>query len=205
MKDVSRYFGAKLKAYRKEKKLTQKELGEKIGVAHNTISSYENGTNEPEQDILFRLADVLGVSINEFFPPPTNLIQVKQTKLIPVIGVIACGEPILAEENTDDKIAFPIELLPSGNIFFLVAKGDSMQPVIKENSYVMIRKQDDVENGEIAAVLLNGDTEAMLKKVRKLGDTILLEAINEEYAPYIVNENNPARIIGKAVKVINNL
>lgn len=80
-----------------------------------------------------------------------------------------------------------------------------MQPVIKENSYVMIRKQDDVENGEIAAVLLNGDTEATLKKVRKLGDTILLEAINEEYAPYIVNENNPARIIGKAVKVLNNL
>ena len=69
----------------------------------------------------------------------------------------------------------------------------------------MIRKQEEVENGEIAAVLVNRDTDATLKKVRKLGDTILLEAINEEYAPYLVNKENPARIIGKAVKVINNL
>lgn len=80
-----------------------------------------------------------------------------------------------------------------------------MTPIIQEDAYVLIRKQEDVETGEIAAVLVNGDTEASLKRVRKLGDIVLLEAINEEYAPYIINEHNPARIIGKAVKVLNDL
>lgn len=205
MKDVSSYFGAKLKNYRKEKNLTQKALGEKVGVAHNTISSYENGTNEPEQDILFKLADALDVSINDFFPMPTNLVKLKQTKLIPVIGTIACGSPIFAEQNVIDTVAFPVELLPSGEVFFLKAHGDSMEPDIKNGSYVMIRKQEDVENGEIAAVLLNGDEDSTLKRVRKMGSTILLEAINDEYEPYLVNEENPARIIGKAVKVLNDL
>lgn len=205
MKDITNYFSNKLKNYRKDKGFTQKELGEKVGVAHNTISGYESGKAEPEQDMLFKLADVLDVSINDFFPPIGNLISIKQTKMIPVLGAIACGDPILAEENVIDSMAFPSELLPSGKLFFLRAKGDSMTPIIQEDAYVMIRKQEDVETGEIAAVLVNGDTEATLKRVRKLGDTVLLEAINEEYAPYIVNENNPARIIGKAVKVLNDL
>lgn len=205
MKDVSSYFGAKLKAYRKEKNLTQKSLGEMVGVAHNTISSYENGTNEPDQDILFKLADALEVSINDFFPMPTNLVKIKSTKLIPVIGTIACGSPIFDEQNVIDTVAFPVELLPSGEVFFLKANGDSMEPDIKDGSYVMIRKQEDVENGEIAAVLLNGDEDSTLKRVRKMGSTVLLEAINDEYEPYLVNEENPARIIGKAVKVLNDL
>lgn len=76
-----------------------------------------------------------------------------------------------------------------------------MDPTIPDGSYVLVREQEDVENGEIAAVLVNGDEEATLKKVRKLGDSILLEAINDEYEPYLVNEEKPARIISKAIKV----
>lgn len=76
-----------------------------------------------------------------------------------------------------------------------------MEPRIPDGSYVLVREQTDVENGEIAAVLLNGDEEATLKRIRKLDEILLLESINEEYAPYIVNENNPAKIIGKAMKV----
>ncbi|HFI0683337.1 TPA: LexA family protein, partial [Streptococcus suis] len=120
---------------------------------------------------------------------------------IPVLGSIACGEPILAEENIAEYREVFADNLPSGELFFLKAKGDSMEPRIPDGSYVMVRQQPDVENGQIAAVLVNGDTEATLKRVRKLGDSILLEAINENYAPYLINENNPARIIGKAVKV----
>lgn len=190
----------------------QKETG--ISMGKSALSQYVNGKQEPDQHRIYLLSKTLGVNeawlmgfdtIEERNFQPTNIIEIKQTRNIPVVGTIACGEPILAQENISDTIPFPVELLPSGNLFFLKAQGNSMEPTIKESALVLIRKQEEVENGEIAAVLVNGDTEATLKKVRKLGDTILLEAINEEYAPYLVNKENPARIIGKAIKVLNEL
>ena len=190
----------------------QKEL--RITMGKSALSQYVNGKQAPDQHRVYLLAKTLGVNeawLMGYDVPmkkdvtPSNLIPIKQTKLIPVIGSIACGSPIFAEQNIIDTVAFPVELLPSGEVFFLQANGDSMEPDIKDGSYVMIRKQEDVENGEIAAVLLNGDEDSTLKRVRKMGNTILLEAINDAYEPYLVNEENPARIIGKAVKVLNDL
>ena len=65
---ISEFVGGRIRSLRRKHNLTQKELGEKLGVKHNTISSYEKGTNEPEQDILFSMDDVLGVSIKDFLP-----------------------------------------------------------------------------------------------------------------------------------------
>lgn len=70
--DIKMFVATKIKKYRKMRHLTQRELGEKVGVKHNTISSYENGTNEPEQDLLFRIASALGISINDLFPETTS-------------------------------------------------------------------------------------------------------------------------------------
>src|SRR5690625_7305151 len=67
-KQISKFVGSRIRDIRKNRGMTQKELGEKIGVKHNTISSYEKGTNEPEQEIIFKIANVLNVSINDFFP-----------------------------------------------------------------------------------------------------------------------------------------
>ena len=117
-----------------------------------------------------------------------------------MLGTISCGLPIISEENIDYYEEELDDLLPSGNIFYLKTKGDSMSPTIPINSLVMIREQPSVENGEIAAVLVNGDTEATLKRVHFSGDTILLQADNPLYPPYIVSEDNPARIIGKVIK-----
>lgn len=69
MEGLSKYVGNKIKVFRTRKKLTQKELGEKIGVKHNTISAYESGRISPEQDMLFALSDALDVGIDDFFPP----------------------------------------------------------------------------------------------------------------------------------------
>ena len=76
-----------------------------------------------------------------------------------------------------------------------------MEPKIPDGSYVLCRKQEDVESGEIAAVLVNGDEETTLKKVIKQGSTILLQPLNESYSPYIVTKENPAKIVGKALRV----
>ena len=199
--ELTKYIGEKIKSFRKEKNWTQEELAEKINTTKATISNWETGYRSPQQDMLFDLAEVFKISIDDLFPTIKNIIDPPPTIRIPVLGLIACGEPILADENISEYRETFNRNLPKGDLFFLRAKGDSMAPNIPDGSYVMIRHQEDVENGEIAAVLVNGDEEATLKKVRKLGDSILLEAINEDYAPYLVNKNNPARIIGKAVKV----
>lgn len=200
--DVSKYVGAQIRKYRKAKNLTQKELGKLIGVKHNTISGYENGTSEPDQNILFAIADALGISINDLFPPPSNLVPVSPNFVkIPVLGTIACGLPILAEENFSGYIYMPSDLLPSGNLFYLKAKGASMEPTIPDGSLVLIRQQPEVESGAIAAVLVNGDTEATLKRVKRQGNLIILVPDNPEYEPIVVTPDNPVHIIGQAVQI----
>lgn len=204
-------FSKNLKYLREKHGMEQIELANLLGrKSSSSISEWESGKYSPKIGVLSQIASIFHVELDDLMNKdlsfkPTNLIPIKQTKLIPVIGSIACGSPIFAEQNVIDTVAFPVELLPGGEVFFLKANGDSMEPDIKDGSYVMIRKQEDVENGEIAAVLLNGDEDSTLKRVRKMGDAILLEAINDEYEPYLVNEENPARIIGKAVKVLNDL
>ncbi|USG65216.1 XRE family transcriptional regulator [Brevibacillus ruminantium] len=205
MKDVSRYVGMQIRKYRKMRNMTQKELGLKIGVKHNTISSYEAGTNEPEQNTLFAIADALGVSINDLFPKIneeiSNLIPLpREVRPIPIIGVIACGDPIFAEQNVEDYRYEVVENLPSGKLYYLYAKGDSMSPTIPSNSLVLIREQPTVESGQIAAVLLNGDTEATLKRIKWQGDIMILMPDNPAYEPIVATNENQVRIIGRAIK-----
>ena len=141
MIDVSYYVAQKIKYYRKLRRMTQKELGERVGVKHNTISSYENGINEPEQDLLFKIADVLDININELFPPTnydvTNMKIAVQSDMvrIPVIGTIACGDPILADENIIGYRYHLRDRLPKGQTFYLTAKGDSIMLIAENSAY----------------------------------------------------------------------
>lgn len=200
--DITKYVGMQIRKYRKLRGLTQKELGFRIGVKHNTISGYESGTNEPEQNILFAIADVLGVSINDLFPSPENLEPAAPESIrIPVLGSIACGDPILAEENINEYIYMPADRLPAGNLFYLRAKGTSMEPTIPDGALVLIRQQPEVEPGAIAAVLVNGDTEATLKRIKRQGDMVILMPDNPEHEPIVITPDNPARIIGRAIQV----
>lgn len=193
-----------IKWLRERKNLTQEEVAERVGVTKATVSKWEKGDIENmKRDKIAKLSKVFEISPLELLGMdiPKNAISVGDIVRIPVLGYITYGEPILADENVTEYREVFNNDLPKGNLFFLQAKDDSMEPKIPDGSYVMLRKQPDVESGEIAAVIVNGDNEATLKRVRKLDDIILLEALNEKYAPYIINENNPARIIGKAVKV----
>lgn len=200
--DVTKYVGAQIRKYRKMRGMTQKELGLKVGVKHNTISAYENGTNEPEQNTLFAIADVLGVSINDLFPSPTNMEPAApDLARIPVLGSIACGEPIFAEENISEYIYMPVDRLPSGRLFYLRAKGSSMEPTIPDGSLVLIREQPEVESGAIAAVIVNDDTEATLKRVKYQGNMMILMPDNPKYEPIVVTPDSHVRIIGRAVQV----
>lgn len=119
---------------------------------------------------------------------------------IPVLGVVKAGYDYLAEENVIDTIDIKKRIVGDGTDFFaLKVKGDSMQPVLYENDVVIIKKQDNCEDGQIAVVLINGD-EATIKRVKKSSNGIWLQPFNNNYEPLVFTndeiENIPVKIIG---------
>ena len=116
---------------------------------------------------------------------------------IPVLGRIACGEPILAEQNIDGYRDLSFSHKPDGDMFILRCHGKSMEPTLRDNSFITIRVQPTVENGEMAAVLI-GD-EATIKRVYYKKDEIILKPDNPNYGYIKLNKENPGRILGKVV------
>lgn len=203
-----------LRDLRKARGMTQEDLASALGVAKSTISMYEQGNRETNREGLESIADYFNVDLNRLLGRtvgqnveidlsglryPSNVIPLPQMMKVPIIGDIACGEPIYAEERYGDFA----EINPGLKCdFALYAKGDSMIDAGIEDGYlVFIRKQDTVENGEIAAVIL--DDEATLKRVRRIpGGMIMLEACNPDYEPIFIGgegETRVVRILGKAV------
>lgn len=196
-----------IKYFRNKFSLTQAQLADKLDVSKQTVSNWETGIKLPRMGAIQKMSDIFGV-------PKSTIIEgivVDKTSneecvtRIPIIGEIACGDPITAEENIEGYLDEPTDSLPSGNLFYLRAKGQSMEPTIPDGSNVLIREQPEVEDDEIAAVLVNGDTEATLKRIKHQGDIVMLMPDNGSYSPYIVTKNNPARILGKAIRFTTDL
>lgn len=203
--------GERIRRLRHEKNLGQQELSQLLGYkTYTTISKWESNDSMPRGKDLKHLAQVFNVSTDYILGVsderyPTNISAVERFIKIPVLGTISCGDPITATENVEEYKERMADGLPKGDVFYLRCKGDSMSPVIPDQALVLCKVQPDVESGEIAAVLVNGDEEATLKRIRKLSGSILLEPENNAYEPILVNEENPARILGKACEVVYGL
>ncbi|MBP3723034.1 MAG: helix-turn-helix domain-containing protein [Selenomonadaceae bacterium] len=195
----------RLRAARQKLGLTLDDVAKKVGVSRQTIHRYETGviTNIPQVNIE-KIAAVLettpaklmGWDIDENLSHISNLVPITG-KPVPIIGTIAAGKPILAEENIEG------EATPAADIradFALRVKGDSMEGVpILDGDIVFIRSQPEVENGEIAAVLI--DNEATLKRFYNNGNSVMLVSENPKYPPFIYTKENcdDFRILGKAI------
>ena len=210
-KDIKEVFSENLNRLMEQRGLNVADLAEKVDLAYSTVNDWKNGKKMARGGNLQTLSDFFGVNISDLTSEKRsndtigNFNKVVNFIKIPILGQISCGNPITAEENVIGYLQEPADTLPSGKIFALSTVGNSMSPTIPEGSSVIIREQPDVEQGEIAAVLVNGDSEATLKRVKKQGDIVMLIADNPEYPPYIVTEDNPARILGKAIKFTANL
>lgn len=189
--------------------MRQADLSEKTGIPKSAISQYCSGAFKPKQQRLGLIAEALGVDeawLMGLDVPmervggvnfPDNILPMPEMRQIPLLGTIACGEPILAAENVEDQIDIPKHIRAD---FALRCKGDSMiNARIFDGDIVYIRQQITVENGDIAAVLI--DDEATLKRVRLFDDHISLEPENPQYKPIVLwgEEMNSVRILGKAV------
>ena len=203
-------IGERIKKIREERNISVDKLAELIGKNRATIYRYES--NEIEKlptSVLEPLCKALGTTPayimgwteeqsaqREIYNYP-NIEPLPKMKKVPLLGTIACGEPILAEENIEDYINMPET---TNGTFALRCKGDSMiNARIFDGDIVYIREQPDVENGEIAAVLV--DNEATLKRVYKYDNRIELRPENPTFKVlnYENEDLNNIKILGKAV------
>lgn len=200
----------RIKQLRESKGLNMRETARLLNMPYTTYVNYEKGLREPTSEVLVQLANfyestvdylVGRSSTNVDYTPapelPSNVIPLPTMERTPLLGAIACGAPILAEEHIEDFVDKPAHIRAD---FALTCKGDSMiNARIFDGDIVYIRQQDTVDSGEIAAVLV--DSEATLKRVRLFDDHISLEPENPQYRPLVLwgDEMNTVRILGKAV------
>lgn len=197
-------FSQRLKELRKREKITQEQLAQIIGVERSSIGKYETGTI-PSIEILTRIAKYFNVSTdlllgNERKTDYTRYgLSTISKKRLPMLGEIACGEPIFANEEREYYVEAGTELKAD---FTLRAKGDSMIGAgIVDGAIVFVRQQDMVENGEVAAVII--EDSATLKRVFYYPNEnrLILNADNPAYPPLVYSgeELDHIKIIGKAI------
>ena len=202
-------IGQRIKLRRQELGMTQGDIAGQIGVAVSTVQRYEVGSiDKIKLPVIQAIARSLQVDPDWLMcrsddpapaapSLPSDIIPLPRMRKIPLLGTIACGEPIFAAGNFDGEVDLPESIHAD---FALRCKGDSMiNARIFDGDTVYIQQCDMVENGEIAAVLI--DDEATLKRVRLFDDHISLEPENPQYHPFVYwgNEMNSIRILGKAV------
>ena len=206
----------RLRTALEDRNISQQELSELSKIPKSSISQYLSGYAKPKQDRIYAISKAL--NINEawllgYDVPVDNIKSIEdhdtnqkvKSVRIPVLGEIVAGIPIDAYQEILDFEEITPELAATGDFFALKVKGDSMSPRIAAGDVVIVRQQNDIENGDIAVVFVNGDT-ATLKKVLKHENGITLVAFNTAvYEPHFYTnkevEELPISIGGKVIEL----
>ena len=169
---------------------------------------YERNLREPNNELILKFANFFNVSVDYLLGKSDirNPDLKNKLFLIPIVGKVAAGQPILVEENIEGYL--PIDPLmyhltsPDG-FFFLKIQGESMNKLIKNGSYALIKKQDYAENGNVIVAIVNGDNEATVKRYKQLNEQfVMLEPVSEDssFQPITIDlKNTKFSIIGKVV------
>jgi repressor LexA len=205
--ETKKEIGRRVRSRREELELTQQELADRVGYkTKGAINKVEMGINGIPARYLQDFARALFVDVdylllmNDNAPSvPGDVLPPPRTRSVPILGTIACGTPIEAVENYDGEAAVPEDVRCD---FALRCKGDSMTGArINDGDIVYIRQQPQVESGQIAAVLIEG--EATLKRVYYHPDSVVLMPANPAYEPMVLNQStmdaSSVRILGLAV------
>lgn len=204
-------FKDKIRFYRKLRGISQEALADKLGYkSFTTIQKWEDGTSSPPIGTVKKVADILGVTIEELTsddnhsvdPDLTGIsnISFPASRPIPILGDICAGEGTWCEENFEGHFFIDSSVKAD---FCVRVRGDSMIDAgIFNGDLAFIKKTYDYTNGKIYAVRINSDCEAVLKKVFWQDDTIILNPCNADYEP-IVTDAEGMTVIGECVGVFH--
>ena len=203
--------GERLAYYRKEKNISLGELSKLTKIPKTNLQRYEKGsTKKIPIDVIPLLEKALVLPVGTLMgwdESDSMLNKAKETNKyikIPVLGTVRAGYPTEAVENIIDYEEIPESMAQNGEYFALQVKGDSMLPKFSEGDVVIVKKQEDVDNGDIAIMLVNGD-EATIKKVQKFENGINLIPSNPVYDVITYTKkdiiNLPVVCLGKVVEL----
>lgn len=203
-------LGKKIKDLRKNNHWNQEQLAEMLNrefglkTDRAMVSKWETGYQTPVLYTISCLAKIFNVSIDYLNGDGTAINIERKGVSIPVLGYVRAGIPIEAVENILDYEEISLDMASKGEYFALSIKGDSMEPKISEGDVVIVRKQDIVENGELAVVLVNGN-DATVKKFYMNENGVSLISTNSAYDPFYYTKEQvdtlPVRVIGKVVEL----
>ena len=187
--------------------LSQIDLGKMIGASDKAVSAWERGAREPKMGYVQRMADIAQVTTDDFVSNDISLVEKKQIlpdnilpikrRMIPLLGNIAAGQPIWADESHEEYV------LDNGDVpcdYALKVIGDSMEPLLYDGDIVFVKQQPDVQDGQIAVVLV--EDSATLKVLYHIPEGIQLVSKNSAYAPMIYAglRASAVRVLGLAVQ-----
>ncbi len=194
-----------IKKVLREKGIKQTWLSEKLDKSYNMVNSYVQNRRQPSLDDLYKIASILKVEAKELLTSSDAIVKKisNETILIPLLGNVACGLPIFADENVEAQVSVSIKLIKKGHRYFLLrAKGDSMNDAgIDDGDLVLIRQQQHAENGNRVVALIND--EATIKEYHHNGSLVVLKpkSHNKKYQPIILSDD--FRIQGIVESVIS--
>lgn len=208
-------FSDMLTSLRKQEGLSQKELADKTGLTRSAIGMYETGKREPDFETLEIFADFFNVNMDtllgkadnkipdcKILPPETIPIDLANYHRIPILGRISAGLPLYAEEHIEGYTI--TELNGGAEYFALRVHGDSMNAAgINDGYLIIVRRQEEVEQGEIAVVIVGTD-DATVKRFYSSDTTVTLmpQSTNPEHKPQMYDLSKTViRVLGKVVKV----
>lgn len=194
-----------LKNLRKQHKMTQGGLATALGVTQQAVGKWETGKSSPDSDMLLRIAELFGVSIDTLLgrekPQIGSVhpyIPAFETQ-VPVVGTVRAGYGALAFE--EDHGTENASVRDPENYFYLVVKGDSMEPRIQDGDLALVRRQQTLDDGDLGVVVY-GEGEGTLKRFHRKGNAVLLQPFNPSYEAIMLagEELEHLYIAGKVVE-----
>lgn len=200
--DIENLIQKNFKEIRRQKGLTQEGIAKSLGVTKSLINQWESGKANISFERILQFSNLYGIDIGQL-----NEIKGEDGRTyykVPVLGEVACGLPIFAQDNIVDYKLLPVKKREEGQFFYLKAKGDSMIDVgIEDGDYILMKTENTLKKGEIGAFLFKDNSEVNLKIYKPQKDKVILESANKNYQGIVIESKdlNNLQIFAKFIEV----
>lgn len=203
-REFNAIFSERLQFFLNKYDMTQLELSKRLGVGTTSVYNWCNGLKTPRMDKVDAMCEIFHCKRSDLMEEPRPIKASTTAYTINVLGRVAAGIPINTVEEIIDTEEITEDMAKTGEFFGLRISGHSMEPRICDGDVVIVRQQSDVDDGDIAIVLVNG-SDGTCKRIKRYQDSLALLPLNPSYEPMIYSKDEvdslPVKIIGKVVEL----